>query len=96
MTDAVESGNEGDGGRETYAANCPSVLDVARFESGDLNEAQRATVIAHARQCARCGLSVAELREARKEILGGTADISTVRSLRAAEEIATILRLRLH
>lgn len=79
-----------------WGTRCPSVLDIARIESGDLGGARRAVVIAHAGRCSRCGLTIAELREARNEILGPTPHARFAQSQRAAAAIENILRLRLH
>jgi anti-sigma factor RsiW len=77
-------------------AACPSVLDVACLESGDLSDLRRAAVRAHSRRCARCGASLADLKAARNEILGPTPAARSTRSRRAAEEIQNLLRRRLH
>lgn len=75
---------------------CPSVLDIAAFEAGDLDGLRRAELTAHARHCKRCDTALAELQQARREILGATdlARLSRVRL--AAREIEDALRRRLH
>jgi|GEM_PF-5790282 len=75
---------------------CPSVLDVARFESGDLPRKQRAAIKRHAHQCSRCTSALQEIGRARNEILGETAGVQSDRSRRAAETIQGILRQRVH
>jgi hypothetical protein len=75
---------------------CPSVLDVARFESGDLPRGQRAVIKRHAHQCSRCTSALQEIRRARSEILGETAGAQSDRSRLAAETIQGILRQRVH
>jgi hypothetical protein len=72
------------------------VLDVACFESGGLSDLRRAAVKAHSRSCMRCGFSLADIRQARTEILGATEKIRTLRSRHAAEEIQNLLRPRMH
>ncbi len=84
------------GTRPDREAPCPSLVDVACLESGDLSEARRVAVNAHSRGCFRCGLSLAEFRQARNEILGATARARAARSRRAAEDIQKLLRQRLH
>lgn len=82
--------------RSRQALRCPSVLDVAGFESGTLSAVRRAVVDAHSRRCAYCACSLAELQQARVEILGVTSGSSGAIAQRAAEDIETILRRRLH
>ncbi|MEP6653927.1 MAG: hypothetical protein ABJA82_11235 [Myxococcales bacterium] len=77
-------------------ARCPSLFDVACLESGDLTAHRRAAVLAHARRCPRCGLSLAELSQARREILGAAPATRSVQAQRAAQQIAEALRMRLH
>jgi anti-sigma factor ChrR (cupin superfamily) len=72
------------------------LIDVARYESGDLSLARRATIQAHSGCCARCGTSLADIRQAREEILGSTANSTSTQSRHAAEEIRAILRRALH
>lgn len=75
---------------------CPSVLDLAAFEAGDLDGLGRAELTAHARHCVRCGTALAELQQARREILG-TTDLARLSRVRlAAREIEDALRRRLH
>ena len=75
---------------------CPSVLDVAGFESGTLSAVRRAVIDAHSRRCAYCACSLAELQQARVEILGATSGGSAAVAQRAAESIEIQLRRRLH
>lgn len=91
-----ETGAVARGTRTEQDEHCPSLLDVACLESGDLGEFRRAAVNDHSRRCFRCGLSLAEFRQARNEILGTTARTRSVRSRHAAEEIQKLLRRRLH
>lgn len=74
---------------------CPSVLDVARLESGDVNETERTTLAAHALRCTRCQASLREFREARHEILGLNDHARSRQSRLAADEIQNLLRRRL-
>jgi hypothetical protein len=90
-------GSRGTSSRSRSRTNrCPSVLDVARFESGELSELRNAVLQAHSSHCFRCGCSLAELQQARAEILGITPHARSLRSRRAAEEIQNLLRRRLH
>lgn len=82
--------------RDLPTATCPTMLDVAHFEAGDLVSARAVEVQYHLRHCARCKASLAEIRQARHEILGLTAVAQLHRSRRAAAEIQFLLRRRLH
>jgi len=75
---------------------CPSVLDVASFESGGLPALRHAVVSAHSRRCPHCACSLAEIQQARNEILGPLPEGRAAAARRAAEEIETLLRRRLH
>ncbi|MEO5769507.1 MAG: hypothetical protein ABIS92_14235 [Polyangia bacterium] len=77
-------------------ARCPSLFDVACLESGDLTANRRATMLAHTRRCPRCGLSLAELSQARRELLGAAPAARVAQAQRDAQQIAEALRLRLH
>lgn len=72
------------------------MLDVARYEAGDLGTARAIEVQFHFRQCPRCVSSLAEIRQARHEILGLTPSSQATRSRHAAEEIRWVLRGRVH
>jgi predicted Zn-ribbon and HTH transcriptional regulator len=78
------------------ATGCPSVLEVARCESGDLADSDQIAIWAHASRCPRCESSFAEIRLARLEILGPTAHAASARAHQAAERIQALLRLALH
>jgi hypothetical protein len=82
--------------RSRQALRCPSVLDVAGFESGTLSGVRRAVIDAHSRRCPYCACSLAELQQARLEILGLTPGGRAAVAQRAADEIETLLRRRLH
>lgn len=68
---------------------------MARYEAGDLGTARAIEVQFHFRQCPRCGSSLAEIRQARHEILGLTASSQATRARIAAEEIRKSMRCRL-
>jgi len=53
---------------------CPSFLDLARFEAGDLTDVPSAAINAHAGPCPRCGGALCEIRDARVDLLGPTWD----------------------
>jgi hypothetical protein len=65
-------------------ASCPSALELARCEAGELGDLATAAIDHHRRGCARCGANFAEVRAARTELLGDAPD---QRSRRAAAEI---------
>lgn len=71
------------------------MVDVARYEAGDLGTARAIEVQFHFRQCPRCGSSLADIRQARHEILGLTASSQAIRARTAAEEIRKSMRCRL-
>ena len=75
---------------------CPSVLEVARCESGDLSHYDQMAIRAHASRCRRCESSLMEIHQARLEILGSTAHATSTQSQQAAERIQALLRLALH
>lgn len=72
------------------------MLDVASFESGDLPARRSAIVGEHSRRCAHCACSLAEIQQARTELLGPLPAARALAARRAAEEIETLLRRRLH
>lgn len=82
--------------KSRHGLRCPSVLDVAGFEAGSLPALRRALVSAHSRRCPHCACSLAEIQQARNEILGPLPDDRAAAARRAAEEIETLLRRRLH
>ena len=92
----VHQGDWRGGTSAACEARCPSLFDVACLESGGLTPNRRVAVLAHTRRCARCGLSLAELSEARREILGATPDARSAQAQRAARQIAEAVRMRLH
>ncbi|HEY4186738.1 MAG TPA: hypothetical protein VGP07_16795 [Polyangia bacterium] len=51
---------------------CPSVLDIARCEAGDLPDGLRTTLQTHAGACARCGGILTIFGCARLSLLGPT------------------------
>jgi hypothetical protein len=79
-----------------HRLRCPSVLDVASFESGDLSALRSAVVGEHSRRCAHCACSLAEIQQARNEILGPLPAARALAAQRAAAEIEMLLRRRLH
>lgn len=82
--------------RSRHTLRCPTVLDVAGFEAGILPAVQRAVIAAHARRCAHCACSLAEIQQARVELLGPSLSGRAAVVQRAAQEIETLLRRRLH
>ena len=82
--------------RSRQALRCPSVLDVAGFESGTLPAVRRAVIDAHSRTCPYCACSLAELQQARTEILGANPMGRAAVAQRAAAQIETLVRRSLH
>jgi len=66
---------------------CPSFLDLARFEAGDLAEIPSAAIDAHAGPCPRCGGTLCEIRDARADLLGPAACDHRRMASRAARAI---------
>ena len=50
--------------------HCPSFLELARCEAGELDEAPRARIRSHAGVCDRCCGMVFDIRGGRFELLG--------------------------
>jgi len=69
---------------------------VASFESGALPPLRRVVVSAHSRRCPHCACSLAELQQARAELLGRLPEGRAAAARRAAAEIETLLHRRLH
>ena len=66
---------------------CPSFLDLARFEAGDLAEIPSAAINAHAGPCPRCGGTLYDIRDARADLLGPAACDHARTARRAARNI---------
>lgn len=75
-------------------APCASAVDVARLDAGELSDLGRAAIKAHVRGCWRCESSLAEIRRARRELLGDTPGTRVSLSIVAAVDIQRIVRLR--
>lgn len=52
---------------------CPSFLQIALWEAGDLHDLPGAFIHSHAGLCTRCGGTVFEIRAARSELFGVVA-----------------------
>lgn len=89
-------GREGGAEQGWRSRACPSLFEVACSESGGLTERRREAILAHSQHCPRCRFALAELAQARRELLGATAADGFLQAQRAANEIAALLRHRLH
>ena len=49
---------------------CPSFLQIALWEAGDLADVPGASIRSHAGRCPRCGGTLCEIRASRTELLG--------------------------
>jgi hypothetical protein len=75
------------------APGCPSLLDLARCEAGDLPHAVDA-MQAHASGCSRCGGIASVIGCARLALLGPTPHERCVSSHRAATMLAAVVEGR--
>jgi hypothetical protein len=76
------------GERETERP-CPPVIDLVRFEAGDLDELRAAAVNGHQRRCRPCAGRIRDLRQARSELF---ENAPAQRSRQAAADIASVMR----
>ena len=74
--------------------HCPSFLDLARCEAGQLDEAPRARIRSHAGACDRCGGMVFDIRGARYELLGAQPGERCAASFRAAVTLLALAEQR--
>jgi hypothetical protein len=70
---------------------CPSFLEIALWEAGDLAEVVGASIRSHADRCPRCGSTLCEIQASRIELLG----LSPLDQTRSARQSALRLRQRL-
>jgi hypothetical protein len=73
------------------ARRCPSFLEIALWEAGDLADVAGASIRSHAGRCPRCGSTLCEIQVSRTELLG----FSPLDQARAARRSADGLRQRL-
>ena len=75
-------------------ADCPSFLELARCEAGELSEAPRDRIRSHAGSCDRCGGLVIDIRGGRYELLGPTPGDRCAVSYRRAERLLYLAEQR--
>jgi hypothetical protein len=75
-------------GDATSGRPCPPIVDLVRFEAGELDELRAAAVNIHRRRCRECAERVQCLRQARSELFGSTPG---PRSRQAAADIASVV-----
>lgn len=74
---------------DRWPMSCPSLLELMRHESGDLEDVPAASLEVHLRSCDACRERLGELRHARTELLDPWPKVH-------ARNAATVIATRLH
>jgi hypothetical protein len=91
---AVYGGMDRHHDRQDAHPSCPSLLDITRYEAGELAPLSCANLRAHAADCSHCGGILSLIECARLTLLGTTRGARIAQAHRAAALLLTLVERR--